>query len=77
LRPKGEIGKQVMSDPSRADRAIGAVRRKRWADDGRPPFRRAGKRVTTPGIDGKPGKSVASPPQRISFVSLAWKRTIE
>jgi hypothetical protein len=42
------------------------------------PFSRtAGKPVASPEIDGKPGKSVASPPQRISFVSLARKRTIE
>jgi hypothetical protein len=42
-----------------------------------PLFRRAGRRVAKPETDGKPGKSVASPPQRISFVSLAWKRTFE
>jgi len=42
-----------------------------------PIFRRAGKRVTKPETNGKPGKSVAPPPQRISFVSLAWKRTFE
>jgi hypothetical protein len=42
-----------------------------------PIFRRAGKRVTKPETDGKPGKTVASLPQQISFVSLAWKRTFE
>jgi hypothetical protein len=40
-------------------------------------FRGAGKCVAKPETGGKPGKSVAPPPQRISFVSLAWKRTFE
>jgi hypothetical protein len=42
-----------------------------------PPFRRPDKHAAKPETGGKPGKSVASPPQRISFVSLAWKRTFE
>jgi hypothetical protein len=39
--------------------------------------RTAGRPMANVEIDGKPGKSVAPPPQRISFVSLARKRTFE
>jgi hypothetical protein len=77
LRLKGQLGKRVASDfagliaplaPSVAgsERTVAALL-----------FRRVGKRVAQPETGGKLGKSVASPPQRISFVSLARKRTIE
>jgi hypothetical protein len=67
---------QVLASRARAIAGAGPPRApNRWVAT--PSSRTAGKPVASPEIDGKPGKSVASPPQRLSFVSLARKRTIE
>jgi hypothetical protein len=89
LRPKGGLGKQRIRVQSRCP-IVPWLRlfprpRDRWRGSaaggesiaGNALSRTAGKSMVSAEIDGKPGKSVASPPQRIRFVSLARKRTFE